>query len=146
MQNIIDKIRTGVKKLRIPKGIEAIYLYGSILKNKLRKDSDVDIAILPSYETDIFERLELISRVEAIFVSLLARLGLKNEISVLDLRGKYTSFLISYIIITEGILIYEKERKQRMEFENSVKREYFDFVPYLLFLRRVKCGNLHQKI
>lgn len=146
MKKVVNYIKSEIKNVRIPVGIDAIYIYGSILKDNLRKDSDIDLAILPSLENDNLKKLELISKIEAIFTSLFANLGFKQEISILDLRAKYVSVQLLYKVITEGVLIYEKERYSKIEFENFVKREYFDFMPYLKFLRRIKNGKLYQKV
>ncbi|MEK6682369.1 MAG: nucleotidyltransferase domain-containing protein, partial [Nitrospirota bacterium] len=44
-QDIINILKLQIKQASMPSGIEAIYLYGSALKGRLRKDSDIDIAI-----------------------------------------------------------------------------------------------------
>ena len=72
-QDIINILKSHIKHASIPSGIEAIYLYGSAIKGRLRKDSDIDIAILTSYDVEDSERLELISKAEAIFTLLLKR-------------------------------------------------------------------------
>jgi hypothetical protein len=87
-----------------------------------------------------------VAKVEGLIEKLLRKMGVSREISVLDLREKYVSVSLQYKVITEGILIYEKDALERLEFENSVKREYFDFVPYLRLLRKRKYGHLLQKI
>ncbi len=129
----------------MPNDIAAIYLYGSVVKGRLRADSDIDIAMLPFYDVDAFRRLELISKVEGIFTSLLREIGIEREVSILDLRDKYVSLQLQYNIITKGVLVYEKDTSERLEFENAVKREYFDFEPYLRFLREKKYGDIPQK-
>ena len=53
---------------------------------------------------------------------------------------------LQYKIITEGILLYEKDVIERIEFESAVRGEYFDFAPYLNILIKRKYGNLHKKV
>jgi len=65
--------------------------------------------------------------------------------SILDMRGRYVSVQLLYKIVTEGVLIYERDVAQRREFENAVKREYFDFGPYLVSLRERKYGHILQE-
>lgn len=146
MKKVINALKTKLSDITIPAGIEAIYLYGSIVKNKLRADSDIDVAMLPSHKIDDFGRLELISKIQSIFTSLFLKAGFKQEVSVLDLRGKYTSLQLLYNVITEGLLAFERDTVQRLEFENAVKREYFDFEPFLRLLRKEKHGTLFQKV
>jgi len=146
MKKVINALKTKLSDITIPAGIEAIYLYGSIVKNKVRADSDIDVAMLPSHGLDDFGRLELISKIQSIFTSLFLKAGFKQEVSVLDLRGKYTSLQLLYNVITEGLLAFERDPAQRLEFENAVKREYFDFEPFLRLLRKEKHGTLFQKV
>lgn len=146
VDEILPKVRSEKISRSIPKEIVALYLFGSSVTGKLRKESDIDIAFLPSYKTTEDERLIIIAKVEGMIERLLREMGISREISVLDLRAKYVSVSLQYRVITEGILIYEKDALQRLEFENAVKREYFDFAPYLTALRKRKYGHLFQKI
>jgi len=146
VDEILRNVRSEKISRSVPKEIIAIYLYGSSVTGKLRKESDIDIALLPSYKTTEEKRLITIAQLEGVIEKLLREMGISREISVLDLREKYVSVSLQYKVITEGILIYEKDALERLEFENTVKREYFDFVPYLRFLRKRKDGHLLQKI
>jgi len=146
VDEILRNVRSEKISRSVPKEIIAIYLYGSSVTGKLRKESDIDIALLPSYKTTEEKRLITIAQLEGVIEKLLREMGISREISVLDLREKYVSVSLQYKVITEGILIYEKDALERLEFENTVKREYFDFVPYLGFLRKRKDGHLLQKI
>jgi len=130
----------------VPGELVAGYLYGSSMTGRLRVESDIDIAILPSYQTSGEERLILISKVESIIAKLLGEKGIRREISIVNLRDKFLSLTLQYKIVTEGLLLYEKEPMERLEFENAVKREYFDFMPYLSQLRKRKYGDLHAKV
>lgn len=130
----------------LPEELIAIYLFGSSVVGRLRVESDIDIAILPSYQTTEEQRLILISQVEGVIAKLLAAHGIRREISIVNLREKFLSLSLQYKIVTEGVLLYEKGAMERLEFENSVKREYFDFAPYLARLRKRKYGNLYSKI
>lgn len=141
----ISLLKSRLKEIPVPERVIAIYAYGSVLKGPLRADSDVDIAILPSFDVDDFEKLRLISEIEGIVASSLKGIGLEREVSVLDMRGRYVSLSLLYKVITEGALIYESEISQRLEFENAVKREFFDFEPYLKYLRKRKYGDILQK-
>lgn len=130
----------------LPDGLIAIYLYGSSVRGKLRAESDIDIAILPSHKTTDEQRLILISQVEGAIAKLLKENGIQRDISIVNLRDKFLSLTLQYKIITSGFLLYERESTERLEFENYVKREYFDFAPYLSQLRKRKYGSLYTKI
>jgi len=142
---MVNSLKLRLKAAILPHSIVAVYIYGSILKGKFRTESDVDIAFLPLPGLSNQRKLRLISKVEAVFTTLLKDIGIDKEVSVLDMRGKYTSIELLYRIVSEGMLLYDIDISQRLEFENTVKREYFDFAPYLKNLRERKYGHLYQK-
>ena len=144
-KDIIDLLKVRVKEVFIPETVIVIYVYGSILKGKIRSDSDVDIAMLPYHGVNALDRLKMISEIEGTFTSIFKKIGSDREVSVLDMRGKYVSLQLLYKVITEGKVLFEKDITQRIEFENAVKREYFDFEPYLIFLRKRKYGDIFQE-
>lgn len=127
----------------IPAGIAAVYLYGSALKGGLRADSDIDIAILPSPDVAEGDVLRLISIMEDVIVKKTKEIGLNNDVSVFNLKGKLASVLLQYSVISNGSLIYEQQglRPYRRVFENYVKSEYFDFIPYYRELTELRYGN-----
>ncbi|MCX8118894.1 MAG: nucleotidyltransferase domain-containing protein [Desulfobacterota bacterium] len=104
----MPKIPSVLKQLRKPSGSlqegrVAIYLYGSSVAGRLRAESDIDIAILPSYKATGDERLILISQVEGLIAKLLSQHGIRREISVVNLRDKFLSLSLQYKIVTEGL-------------------------------------------
>lgn len=145
-QEILDVLREELKKVAVPDGVAALYAYGSIVRDTFRNDSDIDIAMLPSHDTNDMERLRLMSQVEAIIGSALHSQGIHREISVLDMRGKYVSLQLLYNVITRGIVLYQSTSEERISFEHAVTRDYFDFVPYLLSIRKRKYGDLYKKV
>lgn len=142
---ISENIKLKLKGFLFPDTIAAVYLYGSIVKGNLRQDSDVDIAILISPHVKDMEKLKLISKVEGIFTSLVKGIGLHHEVSVLDLTGRYVSYELQYKVITEGISLYTGDMMKKLEFENTVKGEYFDFSPFLQSLRKRKYELVSEK-
>lgn len=147
MKNIVKNLNH-LKEMgnSVPEGVVAVYLYGSSITGRLRAESDIDIAILPSYRTIDDERLILISKVESIITKLLGGKGIKREVSIVNLRDKFLALTLQYRIVTEGLLLYEKDKVERIEFENAIKSEHFDFLPYINSLRKKKYGNLYAKI
>lgn len=142
---MIDLLNSKLKGIFTPEGVVAIYIYGSILKGKVREDSDIDIAMLTHHDVDAMERLGLIARIEAIFTSIFKSIGFYHEVRVLDMRSKYVSLQLLYEVITKGACVYEKSHNERREFENIIKGECYDFVPFLMSLRKRKYGFIYQK-
>lgn len=144
MQNILKELKKALKAEKIS-NLVAAYLYGSAVKGLLRQDSDIDIAILPAPKTTKDEVLSLISQVEDIGAKALFKIGLKKDISIINMADRLTSVLLLFSIISQGVLIYEskKLRQYRTEFQNMVMREYYDFVPY--YISEVKKRYEHAK-
>lgn len=142
-QEELFHLKSGLRD--IPSGLIALYLYGSILKGRLRGDSDIDIAMLADHRIAPEERLRLIAEVEAIFGKLLRAMGFSQDISVLDMRAPYVSIELLYKIIIEGLCIYERSHDERLEYEATVKAEYFDFMPFIMALRKKRYGIDYQK-
>jgi len=147
MKNVVKTLnRLNEIGYSLPEETVAIYLFGSSITGRLRVESDIDIAILPSYKTTNDERLVLISKVESIITKLLGEKNIRRGVNIVNLRDRFLALTLQYRIITEGLLLYEKEIQERIEFENAVKREYFDFLPYVNLLRKRKYGDLYEKV
>jgi len=133
MKNFINNLKKALKAEKI-QGLVAVYLYGSLAKGIFRKDSDIDIAILPAPHVNKEEVLLIISYVEDIVSRTLFKDGIKRDISILNMADKFTSILLLFSIISQGTLIYEANnlRQYRIEFQNMIIREYHDFAPYYL--------------
>jgi predicted nucleotidyltransferase len=143
---LLQKLKSKNLGPSIPEGIVAIYPYGSSISERLREESDIDIAILPLHNTTGEERLVLIAKIEGIVSKILKDKGISRPVSIADLRGRFIPVTLQYKIVTEGILLYERDAVEKSEFENAVKREYFDFIPYLEYLREKKYGHLRSKV
>lgn len=133
MQNIIKELKKAFKAQKIS-NVAAVYLYGSLVNGSLRQDSDIDIAILPAPNISKDEVLSLISQAEDIVSRVLFKLGIKIDISITNMADRLTSVLLLFSIISQGVLIYESKnlRQYRIEFQNMVIREYYDFAPYYM--------------
>ncbi len=90
-----------------------IYLFGSYLGDKNKKDGDIDIAILAERKLNNVTRWE---------VSNMLADKLKKEIDLIDLRG--VSTVMKAQVVSNGTCIYESERKQRDMFEMYTLSDY----------------------
>lgn len=104
--------------------VTAIYLFGSVAEGKARPGSDIDIAVLfddnISMEERFDRRLTFIIHLEDL---------LKSEVDVIDLLASSLAF--QHRVLRKGKLVFEKDRKNRIYYETRLRREYFDFKPYL---------------
>ena len=51
IKDLLQELKSKTLALCIPEEIVAVYLYGSSITEKLREESDIDIAILPLHNT-----------------------------------------------------------------------------------------------
>ncbi|MCK9379357.1 MAG: nucleotidyltransferase domain-containing protein [Candidatus Moranbacteria bacterium] len=101
------------------------YLFGSQATGKAIKNSDIDIAIMLSKDTDTKKRFaircKIISELSKIF-------GKNTEVVILN---DTKSILFKFVIIKEGKLIYAKDHGERLEFELKTMNDYYDFAPFI---------------
>lgn len=95
------------------RGITAIYIFGSYSKGKLRKDSDIDIAVLaedPLNSDKIWEASNMLSN------------KLKKEADLIDLRA--VSTVMKAQVAANGECIYVTNKRKRYEFEMYTLSDY----------------------
>ncbi|MHC2994194.1 MAG: nucleotidyltransferase domain-containing protein [Candidatus Atribacteria bacterium] len=90
-----------------------IYIFGSISKDKVRKDSDIDIAILTDRQIDEYKLFSLSQKLADV---------LKREVDLVDLKKASTVFKIQ--IIKTGKLIYNSDNLRKMYFQMRAMRDY----------------------
>lgn len=100
--------------------IKIAYLYGSAAKNRLRSDSDVDIAVSAQRPLTINERLNIINSLSK---------GLGREIDLVDLST--THGLLLYEILTKGKLVLCKDTALKTELMKEVVYFAEDFLPQI---------------
>ena len=109
--------------------IVAAYLFGSFAAERATPRSDVDLAILLADELGPFEflerRLELMGQLEG-FV--------KGELDVVILNT--ASPFLQHQVLREGWLLYEGNRRARIEFEVRSGKAYADLQPMREFFHR----------
>jgi predicted nucleotidyltransferase len=100
------------------------YLFGSVATGKVHAGSDADIAVFFAPGLDKMARFD---RRLVLMGQLTDLLGM--DVDVVDLNAAPLS--LRHFIMRDGILIVDKDRKQRTCFEVSSRREYFDLKRYL---------------
>lgn len=115
----IDSIKNILKQ---DNSIIVVYLFGSQIKGKSSKYSDIDIAILFD---DKVKKEEYTDKQIAIINNLSSILSKEIDVIVLN----QTSLFLKYHILKEGIRIYEKPDRGQHDFEAKAIVEYLDFLP-----------------
>jgi len=104
----------------------AAYLFGSVARGQADRLSDVDIAVLfdagLEAEESVERQLRLMGDLEAYT---------RREVQIVVLNRAPP--LLAYQAVRHGILLYERSRPERIDFEVRARRVYFDFKPWLDF-------------
>jgi len=110
----LNEIEKKIKKILANKlSAKLIYVFGSMVKDKVRNDSDIDIAILTDKQIDEYT-LYMVSQQLAD--------ELKREVDIVDLRKASTVFKAE--ILRTGKLIYNFNNKIKMAFQLNVLKQY----------------------
>ncbi len=110
----LNEIEKKIKKILINKlSPKLIYIFGSMVKNRVRNDSDIDIAILTEKQIDEY-KLYMISQQLAD--------ELKREVDIVDLRKASTVFKAE--ILRTGKLIYNSDNPEKMHFQLGILQDY----------------------
>jgi predicted nucleotidyltransferase len=110
----LNEIEKKIKKILINKlSPKLIYIFGSMVKNRVRNDSDIDIAILTEKQIDEY-KLYMISQKLAD--------ELKREVDIVDLKNASTVFKAE--ILRNGKLIYNSDNQEKMHFQLGILQDY----------------------
>lgn len=136
---ITEHQKKELRKICMREPIVVAYLFGSLAKGQERKGSDADIAVSVSptlsQERRFALRLALMERASRV---------LKRAVDVVVLNDIVSPFF-KYVIITEGVLLYQKSEVRRIEIESNIYALYFDFQPFLYDYNRHYVAH-HQSI
>ncbi len=110
VNEIEKKIRTVLANKLSPK---LVYIFGSMVKSRVRDDSDIDIAILTDKQIDEY-KLYMVSQQLAD--------QLKREVDIVDLSKASTVFKAE--ILRTGKLLYNSDNMIKMDFQLNVLKQY----------------------
>jgi len=118
------------------KGIAALYLFGSHAKVTAGPLSDVDLAVL--FEKNNRPKTYFAKRLH--LISAFSRTLHTNEVELIVLNNAPVS--LSYQVVKDGELLYERDRIQRIAFEAKTVSAYLDS----RFLREIGRRYLKKRI
>ncbi|WP_347491405.1 nucleotidyltransferase domain-containing protein [Desulfoscipio sp. XC116] len=132
IKNIIDTVITYFAD---KENVLAVYLFGSAAKKLMRKNSDIDIAVLLDKKlNDKIERLDFI---------LTSAMELEKKTSrpfdVVDVTAAPPA--LQHQILKTAQLLVENDRSSRINFEVDSRRKYYDLLP----LYQARDRNVLQK-
>lgn len=117
---LFSRQKQQLKKVAEKFSLDLIVLFGSQVKGKVMKESDIDIGVFrKNKKIDFEEMLKLYQVLGQIF-------GKRVDISNLTMAGP----LLRYEIAKHGKVLYEKHPTSFQYFMIRAMKEYFDFEPY----------------
>lgn len=102
------------------------YLFGSRATGNAIESSDFDFAVMISEKKNLAERFATRCKI----ISELANILGNEKVEVVALNDT-KSILFKFIIIKDGVLIYESNGLNRVLFELKTTNEYYDFSPFI---------------
>lgn len=108
-----SQLNKAIEMLRKEFNPIVIYLFGSAAKNRLREDSDIDIAFLTDNDVDSYECFMKAQELANIF---------NREVDLINLNTSSTVFKAQ--VVGTGKRIYCTDETKRMYFEMRVLKSY----------------------
>lgn len=102
------------------------YLFGSVARSRADHLSDVDIAVLLDENVGSEEKVE---RQLNFMVDLDEYANREVQVVLLNLAPP----LLTYRVVQDGVLLYERNRAERLAFVVQARKVYFDLKPWLDF-------------
>ena len=100
------------------------YIFGSTVQDRAYSESDIDLAFYLDTDKvkDIFKkRILLIEEAQALL----------NKTVEIVILNEINSIFFKFVIIKEGLVVYERAHSQRVDFELTTMQEYYDYQPFL---------------
>lgn len=112
----VDNLKLEIEKyVSLQDNIEVVYLFGSAATGKMRRTSDLDIAIMSTRQIDGFEKITMETELSNLL-----------QIDVDLVIFHQAQVLLQHQILKHGRLLYERDSKVRVQQETSARREYLE--------------------
>jgi len=101
-----------------------VYVYGSYARDSIDFESDVDIAVyLKSSDVK-----EYIKKEEELTIELVTRIHMDRiDVRILNVLP----LLLQYNMLKDGILIFVRDDRERVDFETKIMNRFFELKPYI---------------
>lgn len=135
---LISRLRKALESILHGLPIKLAYLYGSAVTGHVTPFSDVDIALVADRDLVPLERLRLIRHIQA-------RLA-DEEIDDADVRIINDAPLVFRgRVVCDGILLYARDQRERIEFETMTRGLYFDYLPVHKMLQETFFTDIRER-
>jgi len=142
-QTIIAQLCEHAEELFGGRGIDAVYLYGSVAVGRPHPFSDVDIALLLSEET-----FQVLTPYDRLKMELSLEVAIHDccDIPNPEVRAINDAPLVFRGAVTcQGVRLYSGNEEHRIAFETRAWKEYFDYQPTLQMMNRAFWDRLRRE-
>lgn len=136
---LVSRLREVLPRVLSNDPISLAYLYGSTVTGLTTPFSDIDIALVTDEEMAPLDRLNLMLRV---------RIDLEEECDSPDIDVRVINdapLILQGKVVTDGIPVYVKDERRRIEFETSTRMRYFDYLPVHRARQDIFFENLRKR-
>jgi len=112
------KLKNEIKEKLRKNGVLIVYIFGSYILEKTRKNSDIDIGIVfkEKVSKDIHKYIELYKIFSDVFKD--------REIDIVFLNN--ADLTLKFDVVNNGKVIYEREKFISFDYKEKVIKEYID--------------------
>lgn len=135
-ESVLEKIRDYFEQRE---DVSTVYLFGSTVKDKERKESDLDLAVLFNEGPDDYHRfqakLQITNELED---------HLKHKVDIVDLKSSDIFFV--HQVMKNKILLLDRHPFERVAFEVKYRRIFFDYKPIYEQYHRQSRKRLRERV
>jgi predicted nucleotidyltransferase len=139
---ILEALKAHLPSIVENRPVVLAYAFGSIVSGEMTPFSDVDVALVlaPDCELDAYQQfmldLEIAAEIER-------RCGIRD----VDVRSISDAPLrVQGRVLTEGVLLYCRDKNFRVAYEVNTRKRYFDFQPVLTMMRQAYFAHLEADL
>jgi predicted nucleotidyltransferase len=119
--------------------VDIAYLHGSVARGTPLPDSDIDIALVLSEMPPAYERLKLEFEIQAALED-------ACQLANIDVRTiNQAPIMVQGPIVQEGVLLYSRDKAQRVAFEVLTRKKYFDYKPTAEWMQQAFLDHIRKK-
>jgi uncharacterized protein len=125
LAQIVSLLEKELPQILADQPVMLAYLFGSVVDQLTTAYSDVDIALIfdPSYNESGYERMQI----EFAIAEEIEKSRLIPEADVRSIDR--APLMVQGSVLTNGMLVYSRDEGFRVDYEVSVRKKYFDFLP-----------------
>jgi hypothetical protein len=110
--------------------IQAVYIFGSVVSGRTRRDSDIDVALLLNEKSPCLKMLDYRLRVAADISKAIGR----SDLDLVILNGAPP--VLAHQVLSKGKLVFERSRSARVAFHVRAVNRYLDTEPMRALFRQ----------